>query len=326
MMVNHLEVPTTCSPDPGAGLGAPAEEVPRRPRWRALLALIRPHQWSKNLLAVPLALIAEPMLPAAGYLALAWITCLFTMASAAVYVLNDYTDRHRDRAHAVKRHRPIASGEVSPMGAIALVVVLACGLLALTAVGPWRSAWPVYVYLVLNVAYSHGLKNVPLVDVLVVSSGFVLRVVAGFVVLSLPVSGWLALIVLAGSLLISLGKRRHEMSQLGDGTHRPALGAYSVHLLDNLLLLNSGLLLVATMILFQDELAPQYGPAAMLVSAPFAVLLVFRYLQVVLVLDGGAEPARLLLRDRPIVVTAGLWAAALVGLRAAEAAGTRWLG
>ncbi|WP_170047641.1 UbiA prenyltransferase family protein [Couchioplanes caeruleus] len=301
-------------------------DTAHRPHWRALLALIRPGQWSKNLIAVPLALLSDPVLPLAGYLRLAWITCLFILASAMVYVLNDYADRRRDQAHPVKRHRPIASGEVSPAEAIVLAMALAAALLVLTLAGPTRAAWPAYIYLVLNVAYSCGLKNVPLLDVLIVSCGFVLRAVAGCVVLGFSLSGWLALTVFTGSLLLSLGKRRHEMLQTSDDGHRPALGAYSVQLLDHLILLNSGIVLMATMTLFHSDLASEYGRAAMMFSAPFAVLLIFRYLQVVFVVGGGAEPARLLVRDRPIVGTAVLWAVALIALRLAELADVQWVG
>ncbi|WP_412740521.1 UbiA prenyltransferase family protein [Krasilnikovia sp. MM14-A1259] len=301
-------------------------DIPRRPHWRALLALIRPGQWSKNLFAVPLALLSDPVLPWDRYIRLAWITGLFLLASALVYVLNDYADRRRDQAHPIKRHRPIASGEVSPAEAIILGLALAGGLLGMTIVGPTRAAWPAYLYLVLNVAYSCGLKNVPLLDVLIVSCGFVLRAVAGCVVLGISLSGWLALAVFTGSLLLSLGKRRHEMIQASAEGHRPALGAYSIQLLDHLILLNSGIVLMATMTLFHTDLATEYGRAAMMFSAPFAVLLIFRYLQVVFVVGGGAEPTRLLIRDRPIVGTAALWAVALIALRLAEWAGVQWVG
>ncbi|MEU4620043.1 UbiA prenyltransferase family protein [Actinoplanes sp. NPDC023801] len=315
-MVNHVSIPSS---------GVLTSDNLQRPHWRALLALVRPHQWSKNLIAVPLALLGNPVLPLSGYLRLAWITCLFILASALVYVLNDYADRHRDRSHPVKRNRPIASGEISPVEAVIVATTLAAALLALTVLGPWWAAWPAYLYLALNLAYSCGLKHVPLLDVLIVSCGFVLRAVAGCVVLSIELSGWLALTVFAGSILLSLGKRRHEMIQASGEGHRPALGAYSVQLLDNLILLNSAIVLMATMTLFYTDLSSQYGRAAMMFSAPFAVLLIFRYLQVLFVSGGGSEPARLLVRDRPIVGTALLWAVTLIGLRITEWADVQWM-
>ena len=313
-----MTIPASASP-----ADTPVPRTSARPHWQALLALLRPNQWSKNLVVVLLALVTDPMLPPDGYLRLAWMVCLFVLASSMVYVLNDYADRHRDRMHPKKQHRPIASGEVSPAEAIALALALIAGLLALTAAGPWPSAWPVYIYLALNVAYSCHLKHVPLVDVLIVSCGFVLRAIAGCVVLSVPVSGWLLLVVLSGSLLLSLGKRRHEMIRASGDIHRPALAAYSVQLLDHLILLNSGIVIMATMTLFHTDLAPQYGQDAMMFSAPFAVLLIFRYLQVVFVSGGGAEPARLLLQDRLIVGIATVWAVVLIGLRVANLAGVQ---
>lgn len=314
-----MTIPTSAKPE-----DPPLSRASARPHWQALLALLRPHQWPKNLVVVLLALVANPVLPLGGYLRLAWTVCLFILASSLVYVLNDYADRHRDRLHPKKRYRPIASGEVAPAEAVALATALLVGLLALTAAGPWASAWPVYLYLVLNVAYSCYLKHVPLVDVLTVSCGFVLRAIAGCIVLSVALSGWLLLVVLSGSLLLSLGKRRHEMLRASSDTHRPALAAYSVQLIDHLILLSSGIVIMATMTLFHTDLEPQYGSEAMMFSAPFAVLLVFRYLQVVFVSGGGAEPARLMFRDRLIVGIAASWVVVLIGLRVANLADAQW--
>jgi decaprenyl-phosphate phosphoribosyltransferase len=164
------------------------------------------------------------------------------------------------------------------------------------------------------VAYSRGLKHVPLLDVGTVALGFVLRIVQGYAVLDEPVSAWLVVAVLSVSLLLLTGKRRHEL--LGAGaTHRPALRGYSVELI-NLLLPLTGVLSVVAGLIYLATDAPfgSYHHVAVLFSAPFALFALFRYLQVLVVNGGGGDPVHLLLRDRAMVVTGVLWAGALAAI------------
>ncbi|EEP73596.1 prenyltransferase [Micromonospora sp. ATCC 39149] len=188
---------------------------------RDLITLIRPHQWAKNLLVVPLVLIDTPRLGLGVLGRVSWAVLLFTMVSALVYVWNDVYDRHRDRAHPTKRHRPIASGRVSVPTAYAFGGLIAAALVTAVALGPAFPWWPLAAYLTLNIAYSRGLKHVPLLDVLVVAGGFLLRVVQGYLAAGVAVSSWLLIAVFALCLLLILGKRRHEMAV--GGSAPPAL-------------------------------------------------------------------------------------------------------
>jgi decaprenyl-phosphate phosphoribosyltransferase len=265
---------------------------------RDLFSLLRPGQWPKNL--VVLLPLLDPALLRWGNAGRAGLAVLaFILASAAVYVTNDIADRARDRAHLTKRHRPIASGRVSPWTAGVLAALLAAGLAAVigAAVTQW---WPLLAYLVVNVAYSLVLKHVPLVDLFVVASGFVLRLVQGYVVIDAPSSGWLTLCVLAVCLLLILGKRRHEL-RAGGVAHRPALAGYNEHLVDQLLVLTAAITLITY------QLYVSTFSAAALLTVPFALFALFRYLQVVLVNAGGGSPVRVLLRDRVMLVNAALW-------------------
>ncbi|HCT76848.1 MAG TPA: hypothetical protein DGT23_09720 [Micromonosporaceae bacterium] len=146
----------------------------------------------------------------------------FIVASSMVYVVNDIADRKRDRLHPDKRHRPIASGEVSVAAATALAAALAVPLVALIGVLTLQDAWPVLLYLALNAAYSWKLKHFPLLDVFTVATGFVLRLVGGYEATGDPIAEWLLFCVLALCLVLILGKRRHELAAGGAG-HRPAL-------------------------------------------------------------------------------------------------------
>jgi len=272
-----------------------------------LIALLRLGQWPKNLLVVPLALLGTAWNPAAfGRIGLA--VAAFTVASSLVYVLNDIADRKRDRLHPVKRHRALASGQVGVPAAVLLAVLLVVPLIALvTALTP-RHAWPVLVYLVLNAAYSWKLKHLPLLDVFCVATGFVLRLLGGYEATGYPVAGWLVLCVLALCLLLILGKRRHEMSH-GGARHRPALSGYSTSFLDHVLVLCSVLTVVTYLLFVRTE--TWLGPAALL-TAPCAMLALFRYLQIVIVQSQGGNPVHILLRDPVMIANSSVWGGLLL--------------
>ncbi|MEO3780180.1 UbiA prenyltransferase family protein [Micromonospora sp. B11E3] len=275
----------------------------------ALAVLLRPGQWPKNVLVVPVALLTAGAWTPATLARLGWAVLAFTLASALVYVVNDVVDRDRDRRHPVKRHRPVASGLVPVPVAWAVAVGLA-GLLAATVARAPGLFWPLWLYLGLNVAYSLRLKQVPLVDVFTLAAGFVLRALQGYAVTGLAVSGWLLTCVFAICLVLALGKRRHEIMVAG-AEHRPALVGYTVHLIDNLVLLNAAVA-VTTYLLFldSDAGATRYGP---LLSAPFAMFGISRYLQLLLVHRQGGDPTRILVRDRAMLVNALMWAAFVAG-------------
>ncbi|MFF3645463.1 UbiA prenyltransferase family protein [Streptomyces sp. NPDC002564] len=288
---------------------APAGDGPRP---AGPIALIRPGQWPKNFLVVPLPLLgAAWSWSATGRVAVA--TAAFVLASSLVYVVNDMADVERDRRHPVKRHRPLASGRVSMRAA----VVLGAALVALLApllvwLGP-AGAWPVLLYLVVNAAYSWRLKHLPLLDVFIVASGFVLRLLGGYEASGTPVAGWLVLTVLTLCLVLILGKRRHELGVSGTG-HRPALVGYSAHFLDLMLVMCSALTMVGYLMYLRTE--SDYA-AGVLITAPCALFALFRYLQIVVVKSEGGNPVRTLLRDPTMITNSSLWAALLVAFQIA---------
>ncbi|MEV2238332.1 UbiA prenyltransferase family protein [Micromonospora sp. NPDC049891] len=278
---------------------------------RHLVALARPGHAVKNLLAVPLALADTPVWTAATLWRCLWAVTAFTLASSVIYVVNDIADRHRDRDHPAKRTRPIAAGHVPVPVAWAYAGVLGAALAVVTASGPAMSWWPLLTYLALSIAYSRWLKHVPLLDVCVVSAGFVLRVLQGYAATGAEVSSLLLTAVFSGCLVLILGKRRHELAALGT-PHRPALDGYNLLLADHLLGLTASLA-GTTFLLYLHIDAPvdAYPPVALAIVVPLGLLAAFRYLQAVLVLRGGGDPIRILLRDRTIVVCAALAGATL---------------
>ncbi|MEU6952498.1 UbiA prenyltransferase family protein [Streptomyces sp. NPDC045714] len=280
----------------------------RRNRPRALLALLRPGQWVKNLAVVPLALLDTHPWGTAAFLRTGWAVLGFTLASALVYVVNDLADRERDRLHPVKRLRPIASGQVSTVAAGALTGVLALSLTGWAVAGPAWQWWPTALYLALSLAYSQGLKHVPLVDAFIVATGFVLRLVQGALLVGARMSEWLALCVFSLCLMLALGKRRHEMTAAGRA-HRPALRGYTLAFLDHLVVLVAVLTAVSYVLYLRDDAALAAGASLVtLLSAPCAVFGLARYLQLLLVEEGGGNPVHVLFRDRATLVNAALWA------------------
>ncbi|MEU9350495.1 UbiA prenyltransferase family protein [Streptomyces griseoloalbus] len=293
--------------DERATPATPEDVAPVRSPAAGLLALIRPGQWPKNFLVVPLPLLgAAWSWQAAGRVAIA--TLAFVLASSLVYVVNDMADVERDRRHPVKRHRPLASGQVSRTAATALGLTLAALLVPLLVLLAPEGAWAVLVYLLVNAAYSWRLKHLPLLDVFIVATGFVLRLLGGYEASGHAVSGWLVLTVLTLCLLLILGKRRHELSVSGTG-HRPALVGYSTHFLDLVLVMCSALTMVGYLLYLRTESGYEAGA---LLTAPCALFALFRYLQIVVVKAEGGSPVRVLLRDRVMRTNSSLWAALLL--------------
>jgi decaprenyl-phosphate phosphoribosyltransferase len=301
-------VGTTGPPAPAAPVAVPAPAVLGRSARRLardLVILTRPYQWVKNLV-VPLPLLLASTWTAGSLARVAWATLLFTLAAAVAYVGNDVADADRDRRHPTKRHRPVAAGRVPVRVAVGWAGVLAAALVALLAGSPPSLWWPVALYLAVNVAYSVKLKHLPLVEVFIVASGFVLRLVQGYLATGDPTPVWLVVCVLCLCLLLGFGKRRSELA--AGAAHRPALAGYSVLLLEHLIQVNA-VLVITTYLLYVHGQAPlgPYAHAAVLVSAPFGLFAVFRYLQVLLVGRGGGDPVRILVRDRAMLANSALW-------------------
>lgn len=267
---------------------------------RGLLTLMRPKQWVKNgFVLAPLIFTGEFLNPA--WIRSAWFAALlFCIASSATYIVNDIRDIEQDRRHPKKsRKRPLASGVVTVSMAVFLLLIL-YGLL----VWGWLIA-PAVVhvilgYMLLNLAYTFALKNQPVLDIFTIAIGFVLRVYAGAVALSVPVSGWMAVTTLCLALYLAAVKRRQELAQNGaDG--RKVLEKYSVTLVDRYAqMAATGALLFYS--LYVVAAKPQ-----MVITIPLVLFGLFRYWYVVDELDGGESPTDALLADWQLLLTVLLW-------------------
>jgi 4-hydroxybenzoate polyprenyltransferase len=283
----------------------------------SVLASLRPEQWTKNLIVFAALLFARRLLdPAAVALALAAFL-IFCGLSGAVYLVNDVWDRDIDRQHPLKSRRPIAAGTLSPATALSWATgLIGVGLAAAFWVRP-VFAGSALAYVALQVAYSLWLKHLVILDVMAIAAGFVLRAVAGGLVISVPVSDWLLVCTILLALFLGLCKRRHELTLLAAGAseHRPILKEYDPYLLDQMIAVVAASTLVAYIIYcLSSETTERFGTHWLVLTVPFPIYGIFRYLYIVHRKDGGGNPSTMLLNDRPLLACVALWSLTVVAV------------
>jgi 4-hydroxybenzoate polyprenyltransferase len=280
----------------------------------ALIASLRPRQWVKNVFVFAGLVFAQKLFtPAAGPAAATFV--VFCGLSGAVYLLNDVADRDKDRLHPTKRRRPIASGRLPVRVAVTVAVALiAAGLGASAAIAPPLAAVSAG-YVALLIAYSVWLKHVVIVDVLVVSGGFVLRAVAGAVAIHVEISGWLLICTILMALFLAVGKRRHEYLTLADAAarHRPILAEYSAGLLDQMIgVVTASTVTAYALYTMSPETVAKFRTQLLPVTLPFVLYGIFRYLYLLYRRDLGGNPSELFLNDRPLLLNTLLWVLAVL--------------
>jgi 4-hydroxybenzoate polyprenyltransferase len=280
------------------------------PSPKALLAALRPRQWTKNgLLFIALAFTLNLQATPLVLRTLAGFVCFCALSSAG-YLLNDVLDVEADRSHPTKRLRPIAAGQVSIGVAVGLGIALAIiGLAGSFLIGLLFGVLAL-AYALETAVYSTTLKHIVLLDIFGLAFGFVLRAAAGAVAIDVPISPWLYIATLLGALLIALGKRRTELETLGVEAavgHRRNLESYSIEFIDQLILvISSAALMTYALYTFSAENLPKNH--SMMLTIPVVLYGLFRYLFLVREGDIGAAPEDLLFRDRPLMAAVVVWA------------------
>jgi 4-hydroxybenzoate polyprenyltransferase len=282
-----------------------------------LLRSLRPEQWTKNLIVFAALIFARRLLdPAAvGHSLAAFL--IFCALSGVVYLFNDVRDREADRRHPLKSRRPIASGALTVGTALGWAAVLAtAGLVWAFQLG---LAFGVVatVYLVLSGLYTTRLKHIVILDVLVIAIGFALRAQAGGLAIGVPVSDWLLVCTILLALFLGLSKRRHELTLLaGRATeHRRILEEYSSYLLDQMIgVVTASTLMAYIIYCTSPETIVRFGTDLLVLTTPFPIYGIFRYLYLVHRKDGGGSPSEMLLTDRPLLACVGLWGLAVIAI------------
>jgi 4-hydroxybenzoate polyprenyltransferase len=277
------------------------------------LAALRVYQWSKNLLVFAALLFGGQLLIFEQVMRSVAAFAVFCAASSGIYLFNDLVDVERDRDHPVKRLRPYAAGVLRPERVRVVCAVLLVGACGAAFALRMELGVVVLLYAVLMMAYSLVLKRILLLDVLTVSTGFVMRAVAGAVVLGVVFTNWLVVCTFFLALFLGLAKRRRELNLLNDraSLHREVHALYSESFLDGLMLLAAGAALVAYMSYACSEtVVERFGTDKLYLTIPFVVYGLFRYLFLVHHSHGGEDPSRTLLQDRPLIATVALWSIA----------------
>jgi 4-hydroxybenzoate polyprenyltransferase len=276
--------------------------------FKAIIKTMRPQQWTKNVFVLA-ALVFDRQITVidslfrtlAGFL-------IFCLLSSAIYIFNDLIDAPSDRNHPKKRNRPIASGQLSERAAIITLLMLLAVILPLASLLSWGFFAICVAYLLINIAYTRWLKHIAILDVFIVASGFVLRVVAGVSLIHVErFSPWLYVITTLIALYIGFGKRRSElMSLAGDANlHRRVLEGYTLPFLDQLLsILSATTIMAYSLYTFSAPNLPENH--VMMLTIPFVIYGIFRYLYMVQVKNAGGAPEELVLTDRPLQIVAAL--------------------
>ena len=282
----------------------------------ALIKALRPKQWTKNVLLYAGFLFTlnkkwflfQPSMWTTLMQATAAMLVFCALASG-IYLLNDVSDLPQDRLHPTKRRRPIAAGHVSPW----LALVVAALLEGLGIWGAFQLApsygWVSLAYVLIQLAYTYSLKHMVIIDVFVLASGFVLRAVSGVLVLSAEISPWLYIVTFLGALFLGLCKRRHELSLLAEnaGSHRQSLSHYSTELLDQMIsIVTASTIMAYSLYTFSAQgLPPNH---LMMLTIPYVLYGMLRYLYLVHMHKLGGSPEEILLRDRPVLAVLLMWA------------------
>jgi 4-hydroxybenzoate polyprenyltransferase len=276
----------------------------------AIIRLIRPRQWVKNAFVVAPLFFTPEAMTRSGITAVAIAVAAFCCVASAIYVINDWADREADRQHPIKRNRPLAAGTVSLPAAAATIAVLLAIAAALATLLPLRFTYVVATYFVLNVAYSQFLKHVSLLDVLIISVGFVLRIMAGSAAIGIETTVWIIVCAFLLALFMALAKRRDDLVKAMSSSHRTSLKGYNLAFIDQSLTMVMGSLLVSYLIYTTDSaVIAKFGTNKLYLTAPFVAAGVLRYLQITLVEEDSGSPTDVVLTDRFLIATVAGWVA-----------------
>ena len=276
----------------------------------AIIKTARPYHWIKNLFVFAALIFARKYTHPQdiGHTILAFI--VFCLGASAVYFFNDLADRENDKLHPIKKDRPIASGKLSVVAAWVITVIL---LSAATLIGYNLGVsflMLLAIYLFLNFAYSMGLKNIVILDVMSLAFGFVIRAAAGAAAINVPISSWLLICTTLLALFLGFAKRRQELLVLGNEavSHRRSLAHYSPYFLDQMIsVVTASTVIAYTFYTLSPEIKEKFGTGELVLTVPFVLYGIFRYLYLVHQKEEGGNPTKLLLTDGPLLVCVGLW-------------------
>lgn len=280
------------------------------------LELLRPRQWLKNMFVLAPLIFSHELFHAGpavdAFLAFAG----FCLVASTGYIVNDIVDREADRAHPVKRNRPLASGAIPLAHALGTMFVTITGAALIAFALPAAYAISVALYLTMNLAYSFALKHVMLLDVFIIAAGFMLRVLSGAFAIDVAVSSWIVLCTLFISLFLGFAKRRGEivlMQQSGGASERRVLDMYSVTFIDQMLTITgAGAVIAYALYTVAPRTIQIFGTENMIYTTIFVLYGIFRYLHLIHTSPAGDNPTATVTSDPTIITVVLLWISACV--------------
>ncbi len=281
--------------------------------WHVVVAVVqstRPRQWTKNQFIFAGILFSQNILQTAFLLRTISAFFVFCLLSGSVYIVNDLIDSGRDARHPAKSQRPLASGSLKRSEALAAVVLLAVFSFLISSQLGLRFLTVASAYFLLQIFYSLRLKDVVILDVFVVAFGFVLRVVAGGIVIGVNVSAWLIICTILLALFLALSKRRHELIVLGEeaAAHRSVLDQYSPYLLDQMIsVVTASTVVTYALYTMSAETVTKFATKNLIFTIPFVIYGVFRYLYLIHRREMGGNPESVVVTDKPLMIDILLW-------------------
>lgn len=278
-------------------------------RLASWIRLLRPHQYTKNLF-IFLPLFFAIRITEADLLLNAVICfVLFSMIASSVYILNDFKDIEEDKKHPKKMYRPLASGEISKSQALVLMFVFITVSLGIAVSLDIKMASVLALYLLMNIGYSMGLKHIPLLDIFLIATGFVLRLLAGAVATGVELTMWIILVTFLLALFLGLAKRRDDVLLAGEGKRtRKNIDGYNLEFVNAAMVIMASVVIVSYIFYtISSEVQEKFNSKFLYLTVVFVVLGIMRYLQITFVENNSGSPAALLLRDRFLQISILAW-------------------
>ncbi len=276
----------------------------------AYIKLLRPKDWAKNAFLFIPVFFSQDLFNWGKYPLLLAGTLAFCFAASSIYIINDYRDIEDDKKHPVKSKRPLASGAVSKSAAIVICIILLTAALGIAWTLDPKFLFVLSIYFVINLGYSFGLKSIPILDIFIVATGFVLRVKGGAVLAEVGLSEWLTIMVFLLALFMAVGKRRDDvLLKLSSGNDmRKSIKGYNLDFLNVILALICAVIVVAYfMYTMSPEVQMRMGTYRLYYTCLFVLAGIMRYLQIIYVHAASGSPTKILYKDRFIQATLILW-------------------
>lgn len=276
----------------------------------SVIRLIRVRHWVKNLFLFIPSFFAGHLFKGGELLMVLAGVFAFSLVASGVYVINDYRDRFVDKLHPVKKLRPLASGEIGSATAWILIITLLTSGLLLAAALNMVFFYLLLSYLALNLGYSYGLKNIPILDLFIVSLGFLLRIYSGGVIAGLPITHWLSIMILLLALFLIIAKRRDDLliNARGGGVIRKSTESYNLDFINSCITLLSAVVIVAyIMYTVSPEVTQRFNSDYLFITTIFVIAGIMRYLQIIFVENKSGSPTKVFLRDKFILITIAGW-------------------